>query len=239
MAQSRKKDAQIISLDAFGSAKNYWLCWVRSPLPHFSFANNVCKQLGRPLAYVGNITLADEHPDLAFPMYFTTFNRELDANLVILANHVTAPMDLSLGQQNPLLGGLLFEDDYYLFNDGGLTKIRFSFPQADYILLLSADKQADIEDYTQLLSQIKGISFLCQNTPQNIASSQKKSKSVLDFLQYLFYESEGAVKEYQRRKLFQKLHHKLSVAENNFEHLRFPLENNRILTSALLRRDDF
>ncbi len=238
MAQGKKKNAQVISLDAFGSAKSYWLCWVRSPLDHFPFAKSVSKQLKRPVAQIGNIIL-DDHPKLAFPMYFTSFSREYDANLVILANHVTAPMDLSMQQQSPLLGGLLFEDDYYLFNNGGLAKIQFSYPMADFILLLSTDKQADIEDYRQSIFRISDMTVLCQDTPQNIAQSQKKSKIVLDFLQYLFYESEAAVKDYQRRKLFKKLHNRLSIAANNFENLRFPLEDNRILTSPLLRRDDY
>lgn len=237
---SRKKDtAQIISLDAFGSAKNYWLCWIQSPLPHLGFANRVQKKLKHPFAYIGSILLDDIHPDLSFPMYFSTFNQDFDVNLVILANHVTAPMDLSLGQQNPLLGGLLFEDDYYLFNNQGLTKINFSYPQADYLLLLSADKEIDLNDFIDLLPQIPNIRILCQETPQNIAKSQKKSKQVLDFLQYLFYESEAAVNEYLRKKLVQKLHKKMSVSSKNYETLRFPVEANRTITSNLLRREEF
>lgn len=238
MAVRKKDTAQIISLDAFGSAKNYWLCWIQSSLPHLSFAKNIQKQLKHPFAYIGSITLDDIHPDLSFPMYFSTFNQDFDVNLVILSNHTTAPMDLSLGQQNPLLGGLLFEDDYYLFNNQGLTKIKFSYPQADYLLLLSADKEIDINDFMDLIPQIPNIRILCQNTPQNVAKGQKKSKFVLDFLQYLFYESEAAIKDYRRHKLSQKLHKKLSVAETNYERLRFPVENNRIITSALLRRED-
>ena len=238
MASKKKDTAQIISLDAFGSAKNYWLCWIQSSLPHLGFANSVQKRLKHPFSYIGSILLDDIHPDLSFPMYFSTFNQDFDVNLVILANHVTAPVDLSLGQQNPLLGGLLFEDDYYLFNNQGLTKINFSFPQADYLLLLSADKEVDINDFVDLIPQIPSIRILCQDTPQNIAKGQKKSKQVLDFLQYLFYESEAAVKDYRRRKLFRKLHNKMSVAESNYERLRFPVENNRMITSALLRRED-
>jgi hypothetical protein len=30
----------------------------------------------------------------------------------------------------------------------------------------------------------------------------------------------------------------MSVAESNYERLRFPVENNRMITSALLRRED-
>ena len=81
--------------------------------------------------------------------------------------------------------------------------------------------------------------ILCQNTPQLIAQEQKKSKQVLDFLQYLFYESESAIKDYRRKKLFQKLHHKMSVAESNYGKLKFPMEDNRMITSNLLRREDY
>ena len=114
MASKKKNTAQIISLDAFGSAKDYWLCWVQSPLTHFSFAVNVQKHFDLPCTYIGNILLEDVHPDLKFPMYLTNFNMEYDVNMVILANHVTAPTALSMDQQNPLLGGLLFEDEYFL-----------------------------------------------------------------------------------------------------------------------------
>lgn len=238
MTARKKEPAQIISLNAFGSAKNYWLCWVQSSLPHFTFAHKLQSQLKHPFAYIGNINLNDIHPELLFPMYYSSFNQDFDVNLVILANHVTAPMELSLGQQNPLLGGLLFEDEYYLFNKEGLVKIPFSYPAADYILLLSADKDTDIEDYVKLLEQHSGLKILCGDTPQNIAASQKKSKTVLDFLQYLFYESEVAVKEYRRKKLFKRLHQKMSVAEVNYERLRFPVEDNRTITSAFLRRED-
>lgn len=239
MPQKKKNTEHIISLDAFGSAKNYWLCWIRSSLPHITFANSAQTSLKHPFAYIGSINLNDIHPDLSFPMYFSSFNQDFDVNLVILANHVTAPMNLSMEQQNPLLGGLLFEDDYFLFNNQGLTKIKFSYPQADYLLLLSADKEADMDDYVKLLTQIPNIRILCQDTPQNIAKGQKKNKQVLDFLQYLFYESEAAVKDYRRRKLFQKLHHKMSVSEANYTNYRFPVEDNRTITSNLLRREDF
>ena len=239
MPQKKKDTAHIISLDAFGSAKNYWLCWIRSSLPPFSFANKVQKELHHPCAYIGGIALQDIHPDLQFPMYFMSFNLEYDINLVILANHVTAPMEMSLSQENPLFGGLLFEDDYYLFNNQGLTKMQFSYPQADYLLLLSADKQVELEDYIQMLPTLSGIKILCEDTPQNIANGQKKSKTVLDFLQYLYYESEAAVNEYLRKKLFQKLHRKMSVAEANYTNYRFPVEDNRTITSNLLRRKDY
>lgn len=240
MAKRRKNTESVISLDSFGSANNYWLCWVKSPLTHLAFANQVQKRLKQPCAYIGDITLDEIHPDLRFPMYFTTFNQELEIDLVILANKTTAPLSLSMGEQNPLLGGLLFEDDYYLFNNNnkGFTKILFSYPQADYLFLLSADKQADIEDYIAMLPQAADHKILCQNTPQLIAHEQKKSKQVLDFLQYLYYESEAAVKEYRRKKLFQKLHHKMSVAEANYGKLKFPMEDNRMITSDLLRRED-
>lgn len=240
MATRRKNTESVISLDSFGSANNYWLCWVKSPLTHLAFANQVQKRLKQPCAYIGDITLDEIHPDLKFPMYFTSFNQEFEIDLVILANKTTAPLSLSMGEQNPLLGGLLFEDDYYLFNNNnkGFTKILFSYPQADYLFLLSADKQADIEDYIAMLPQAADHKILCQNTPQLIAQEQKKSKQVLDFLQYLYYESEAAVKEYRRKKLFQKLHHKMSVAEANYGKLKFPMEDNRMITSDLLRRED-
>ena len=239
MASKKKDTAQVISLNAFGSAKDYWLCWAQSPLPHFPFADNVQKHFEHPCTYIGNITLEDVHPNLKFPMYYTNFNVDYDVNLVILANHVTAPNELSMEQQNPLLGGLLFEDDYYLFNNQGLTKILFSYPQADFLYLLSTDKQADITDYIEQLPLIPNTKILCQNTPKLVAESQKKSKQVLDFLQYLFYESEAAVKEFRQRKLSQKLHHKMSVAEANYGYLRFPVEDNRTITSNLLRREDY
>lgn len=239
MAAQRKNAANVISLDSFGSAKNYWLCWVKSPLSHFSFAKQIQQRLNHPVAYIGNITLEDVHSRLAFPMYYTSFNQDYDINMVILANHVTAPMDLSLDQQNPLLGGLLFEDDYYLFNNQGLAKIVFSYPQADFLLMLSADKEADMEDYIEMLPALADDRILCQNTPQLIAQSQKRSRQVLDFIQYLYYESEAAVKGYRRKKLFQKLHQRMSVAEANYGKLKFPMENNRVITSSLLRREDF
>lgn len=239
MAARRKNGASVISLDTFGSAKNYWICWVKSPLTHFSFANQAQRRLKRPFSYIGGIKLEDIHPQLFFPMYYTTFNQDFDINLVILANRVTAPMDLSLDQQNPLLGGLLFEDDYYLFNNQGLTKIVFSYPQADYLLLLSADKEADMEDYIDMLPLLADHRILCQNTPQKIAQSQKKSRQVLDLIQYIYYESEAAIKGHRRKKLFQKLHQKMSVAEVNYGRLKFPMENNRVITSSLLRREDF
>lgn len=110
---------------------------------------------------------------------------------------------------------------------------------ADYVLLLSADKQVDIEDYAKLLPSIPNIQVVCQDTPQNIAQSQKKSKNVLDFLQYLFYESEAYVKDLRRRRLFKKLHNKMSVAESNYIKLRFPVEDNRVIVSDLLRREDY
>lgn len=235
---AKKNAEQVISLDAFGSAKNYWICWMQSPLPHLSFANLLHKHLRQPCAFIGNIAPEESQPRLVFPMYALSFDQEFDVNLVAVANHVTAPMEMSLDQQNPLLGGLLFEDEYYLFNKQGLTKIQFSVPMADYVLLLSADKESDIEDYIQTFQLLPDTRILYQETPQNAAQGQKKKKLALDFIQYLFYESEAAVKEYRRRKLFRKLHFKMSVAETNYERLRFPIEDNRMITSDLLRRED-
>lgn len=235
---AKNKAEHVISLDTFGSAKNYWICWMQSPLPHFSFANLLRERFKQPCAFIGNLMPEEAQPRLKFPMYFLPFNLEFDVNLVTIANHITAPMEMSLEGQNPLLGGLLFEDDYYLFNNHGLTKIPFSVPMADYVMLLSADKEADIEDYIQMLPLLPDVHILYQETPQNAAQSQKKKKAVLDFIQYLFYESEAAVNEYRRRKLFQKLHFKMSVAEANYGRLRFPVEDNRMITSNLLRRED-
>lgn len=236
---TRKKTAQIISLDTFGSAKNYWICWVKSPLSHYTLADRMMKRFKRPCSFIGDISPEESHPELKFPMYLMSLNQEYDIDLVLLANHVTAPMEMSLEQQNPLLGGLLFEDDYFLFNNQGLAKVPFSQSQADFVLMLSADRQADIEDYVQMIPQIPDIRILCQDTPQNIAKSQKKSKIVLDFIQYLFYDSEAAIKEHRRKKLFKRLHFKMSVAETHYGRLKFPMEDNRVITSPLLRREDY
>ena len=236
---AKNKAEHVISLDAFGSAKNYLICWMQSPLPHFSFANLLRERFKQPCAFIGNIIPEQNEPQLEFPMYYLAFNQEFDVNLVAIANHVTAPMEMSLEQQNPLLGGLLFEDEYYLFNKQGLAKIPFSIPNADFVLLLSADKETDIEDYIQMFPLLTNVHILYQDTPQNAAQSLKKKKAALDFIQYLFYESEAAVKEYRRRKLFQKLHFKMSVAESNYGRLKFPIEDNRMITSDLLRREDF
>ena len=239
MAGKRKTNNQVVSLDAFGSAKNYWICWIRSPLPPLSLAHSLQKFFRHPCAFIGDITPETEHPALRFPMFLTSFNQEYDIDLVLVANRTVAPMEMSMSQQNPLLGGLLFEDDYFLFSNEGMAKIPFSHSQADYILMLSADKQTDMEDYVEMLPQIPNTQIVCQDTPQNIAQSQKKSKVVLDFIQYLFYESEAAAKEYRRKRLFKKLHHKMSVSEANYGHLKFPMEDNRIITSILLRREDY
>lgn len=238
MAKKKSDLKRVISLDAFGSAKNYWICWIRSSLSQFFLAHRMQTNLKQPCSFIGSIRPEEEHPGLTFPMYLMSFNLEYDIDLVLLANHCTAPMEMSLSRQNPLLGGLLFEDDYYLFNNEGLAKIPFSHPQTDYILMLSADKQTDMEDYVALLPNIPGIRIVCQDTPQNIAKSQKRSTEVLDFIQYLFYEAEAAAKEHRRQKLFAKLNHKMSVAEANYGHLKFPMEDNRIITSPLLRRED-
>lgn len=236
---AKRKDTQVVSLDTFGSAKSYWTVWVRSQLAPLAFAKGLWRDFRFPCAYIGDFMPEADQPQLKFPMYFQTFNQEFDVCLVTVANHVTAPMELSLGQQNPLLGGLLFEDDYFLFNNQGLKKITFSHPQADYILLLSADKDADMDDYLKLLPLIKDASILCEGDPQEVARGQKKSKSFLDFLQYLFYESEVAVKEYRQNKLLRRLHRKMSVAEANYGRLKFPMDDNRMITSDLLRREDF
>jgi hypothetical protein len=50
MATRRKNAESVISLDSFGSANNYWLCWVKSPLAHLAFANQVQKRLKQPCA---------------------------------------------------------------------------------------------------------------------------------------------------------------------------------------------
>lgn len=96
-----------------------------------------------------------------------------------------------------------------------------------------------MEDYVELLPKLADNRILCQNTPQLIAQSQKKSRQVLDFIQYIYYESEAAIKAYRRKKIFQKLHHKMSVAEANYGKLKFPMEDNRMIISSLLRREDF
>ena len=45
--------------------------------------------------------------------------------------------------------------------------------------------------------------------------------------------------KFRQRKLSQKLHHNMSVAEANYGYLRFPVEDNRTITSNLLRREDY
>ena len=43
----------------------------------------------------------------------------------------------------------------------------------------------------------------------------------------------------EKKKLVQKLHKKMSVSAKNYETLRFPVEENRMITSSLLRREEF
>lgn len=241
MAKRKKENFNnVVSLHSFGLAKNYWICWVKNNLAHFAFANALSKNIDNRCSFIADISFDAFGESLLFPTYFLSFSEEYSVDVAIVCNKTTLSDSTSSKLQNPLLGGLLFEDEYYIFNTAGLMQQHSSFADADYIMLLSADKSVAIDEYTEIICGLTGmdLKILEKGTPEDVSERQVDRKKFLDFLQFLFYETENSIKEYRMRKLFKKLHNKMSVAEKNYGKLKYPIDDYRVLTSPFLRRDD-
>lgn len=242
MPRRKKSDKeQIVSLDSFGLAKHYWCFWIKNNLNHFAFSKHLDKIFKCRCAFIGNIELEEKGEILRFPAYFLSFNEEYSVNMAIIANKTFASKALSAKLQNPLFGGLLFEDEYYIYNNRGPFLHLSSFSDADYIFLFSADKSISPDEYITTILDLdnKEYEILKHGEPRAISENEKNSKKFLDFLQYLYYETESSVNDYKSRKLFAKLHNKMSVSEKNYGKLKYPIDDYRVITSEYLRREDF
>lgn len=234
----RKLPENVVTLDSFGTAKDYWMAFVKSPARHFSFANQIHQTVAKDCSYIGNLNLEDTGEIIAFPTYFLCFNEEYSVDLTIISNKVTAPHQFSSKLEDPLFGGLLFEDEYHLFNNIGLKKMTSSYSDIDYILMLSSDNSIDNEDFINILETSKKFTIIDSGTPDDISNKQKKSKQFIDFLQFLFYESENMVSDFKLKKKKKSLNNKMSLSEHNYRGLKYPVEDDRVITSAYIRRPD-
>ncbi len=237
----KKATENLLTLESFGSAKKYWTAWVSSPLCHFAFANLLSKIFSKNCSFIGNVPILYYEEKLNFPVYSLCFNEEFSVFLTIISNKTFLSHKTSSKLDNPLFGGLLFDDEYYIFNSGGLSKISSTFSDVDYILLLSADKNFDPDDYINLILNSNEYKLITTGEPNEIAINQNKNKSkiFLDYLQYLFYETESMTNDFSYKKLRKTLHNTMSVSMLNHINTKYPIEDERVITSIYLRREDF
>ena len=237
--RKKKETESFLTLDSFGSAKNYWAAWVASRLGNYPFAHSLSRSFSRNGSFIGNISIPFSGDELLFPVYSTCFNDEFSVFLTVVSNKTNLSPQTSSKLDNPLFGGLLFEDEYHIFNNEGLAKVESSFSGADYILLLSADNCFDQDEYVKEICASDCFRIILSGTPESVSASQKKRKAFLDFLQFLFYETESMTAEFRYKKLRSALHQRMSVSEKNYEKLKYPVEDTRTITSPYLRREDF
>lgn len=238
-----KKQAKSVDwLEGFGQSKNYDIFFIKSSEQPIRMARTLSVAFNNSFAFLDDIAPLMDEPGRLFPLFFSMLNVSNGANLVLMPNRITISAS-DLGENSDfLLGGFLFDDDYYLFNKHGVAAFSCDVVDYDYILLLYCDKSFDAAQDVETvlkanasLNMVKASNLLLQS---NLNAVDKKR---IDFLQRLFVDIEILIGEFQADKLVHKMNGVTEIPADNYTVHRFELGKTSllpILSSPLMRRDD-
>lgn len=229
-------------LEGFGQSKNYDIFFIKSTEQPIRLAHTLSALFNKPFAFLDDVAPLMDNPNRTFPLFFSMLSVSNGANLVVLPNRITIPaQDLGKGS-DPLLGGFLFDDDYYLFNKQGNTTFKCDCVDYDYVMMLYCDKNFEAaEEVESVLKEKSSFRMVKASNLLQLNSTKAIDKKRVDFLQRLFVDIEILVGDFLENMLSRKMNGVTEIPSDNYTVHRFEMGKTSllpILSSPLMRREN-
>jgi len=237
MAKKKKNKGFYLESDS-DNLENYHLYLLQFDRSILQLALSLRRILHNDFSFLQNYVPDRKHADRIFPLFFSSFEESDGVNLVLLPNKVTTTpsSNLKSGQNDPLMGLFLFDDDYYLFNSQGFT--MFKCPYADYSFLMLAfcDKNVNIEELLAPLSGDKSLTIKDISDCLKMSSAAPEEKKRITFLQDFCSDVEVMIDKFQLEHLRLRLGPHQTIGPANYTTKHY--QNDRFVTGELLKRTD-
>ncbi len=218
--------------DYFGTSKYYDIFFLKSAEKPLVMAASLGTYFQTSFRFLKEFHLLSTFPDLSSPLYYASLNPGKEANLVLMPNSVTVPAASLALVSNPILGGLLFDEDYFLFSNRANALYRTDFGVFEYMLLFSCKKSFNESEEVQKVLQSQPSWHAIQQTQlldESLAGSSKKNRT--NFLKELFMDLEDEINEEIEKRIKRRLHGRTEIPVENYCFRRF--EGVNPLTSYL------
>ncbi len=242
----KSKANSIDWLEGFGQSKQHDIFFVRSAESPIKTALAMKRLFRRPFRMLGAYPLLSKHPDRLFPIFFSTLNVSQEANLMLIPNSVTIPAQELGNDSDFLLGGFLFDEESFIFNNQGNFLFQSDFTNYEYMLILSCNRNFQIGgEVVDVLSSVPALKMIHRTDLLELAAKKAVEKSRVDFLQRLIIDMEIDIGTFMEEELCRRLNYRTTIPAENWTRLRFEerLEGrkiplNSLLNSPLMRRED-
>lgn len=229
-------------LEGFGQSKNYDIFFIKSSEQPIRLAHTLSALFHNSFAFLDDVAPLMDEPNRTFPLFFSMLNVSNGANLVVMPNRITIPAQDLGKSSNPLLGGFLFDDDFYLFNKQGNTTFYCGCADYDYVVLLYCDKNFEAaEEVESVLKAKSSFRMVKASNLLQLNSTKTIDKKRVDFLQRLFVDVEILVGEFLENMLTRKMNGVTEIPSDNYTVRRFEMSKTSllpILSSPLMRREN-
>lgn len=238
----KSKSSSIDWLGDFGKSKNYDIFFVKSSEKPIRMALTMERLFHSSFRMLGSYPLIPQYENHTFPIFFSTLNQSQEAQLILIPNSITIPAQEVDVSNDPLLGGFLFDEEYFFFNNMGNTLFKSAFSNYDYMLLLLCNKNFQVaREVVEPLTSIPAFRMI-QKTDLLEASSRKMTeKKRAEFLKNLFSILEVQIGNFMKEELTRRLHGKTSIPKLNYVYRIFgegEILVQDLYAHPLMRRED-
>lgn len=236
--EKRKINKDFCLKSDFDHLENYHLFLLQFDRSILQLALSLRRILHHDFSFLHDFIPDRKHPDRVFPLFFSSFEESDGVNLVLLPNKVTtAPTSNSKsGNEDPLMGLFLFDDDYYLFNRQGLTMFKCPYADYDFLLLAFCDHNVNIDEFLVPITAEKTLTIKDISACLKLSSSAPEEKKRIVFMQDFCSDVEVMIDHYQLEHLRLCLGPHQAIGSSNYpnkQHL-----NERFVTGNLLKITD-
>lgn len=239
---SKSKANSVDWLEGFGHAKNHNIFFIKSPNPAIQMASDLKKIFHCDFHFLEDVFIVSKYPNLPNPVFFSVLNFSQEAYLILIPNRIIISAQDLDKSSDPLLGGFLFDDECFLFNNQGDTSYKTTFSNYDYMLLLSCDKNyRAVDDVTTILNSVADWKTIQQSDLLIPASRKAVEKSRVEYLQHLFVDIEINIGTFLEEYLCRVMQGNTTIPRENYTVHRFDDGKTSllpILGSPLMRREN-
>lgn len=224
----------------FGQHKNYYIFLLKSNTVPVRMAANLGDLFHHPFLFIDQIRLPLCEKECAFPLFFSRFNSQNEANLILMPNKATlSAADIS-DASDPLLGLPLFDEEAYIFNRHGRFRFPCEWEDFDYLLFLSAEKDSRVSE--KVLDVLKNTKFQDISSMIQPKGNKKAEKERVSFLQRLIIDFDVMVSDFLEEYIRRKLGGVTTIPDENYVFRRFDsiaVSLQPLLDTSLMHRPDY
>lgn len=239
---TKQKSNSVDWLEGFGHSKNHDIFFIKSNASPIRMACDLEKLFHRNVHFLKDAFLMPKYPHLPDSIFFSVLNFSQEAYLILVPNRIIISAQDLDKSSDPLLGGFLFDDECFLFNNLGDTLYKTSFNNYDYMLLLSCDKNyRALDDVLDTLKSVPSFKTVLQSDLLQPASRKAVEKSRVEYLQHLFVDVEINIGTFLEEYLCKVMQGNTTIPRENYTVHRFDDGKTSllpILGSPLMRREN-